>query len=961
MKQRLFWLLGATACLFLSALSFPITMEIDTRLQSYQEIIERSLPGKYLVSTVSYASDVHFDKAEFEYLTDLHHGVTVDSAMLTRAVSYLIKKNIFEHIQVTLQQDATGAVALVMNLTGFWTLEKLTIRGLWFGKDQYRYIYSIGTGEQFSTAKHADAMQTIKSTIRDEGYLNPLVDDTIVYDTKTKRVRVTVTINKRERFSINHVNLAINNGEEAVRDDIEREFAQAITGKHCTRVILDQEVECLRAMLVKRGYIYVDIKLDKKIDYEHSSVDIVCTIDLNKKREFVFFGNNFFSSSQLLGSILDFGRSALVLPPSILAQELVDIYKQKGFWHISVEPREETGRVFFVIHEGERVAIKDVMIKNSVHISPEQLVKKTLQPLANSSYYDEDVLQRGLNAMTNFYRNEGFFNAAITKQERVALDAKQSLYKYIVTVEEGERFFVKRVTIDRYSTLCQECPGVDDAEHGIAVPYTKDLVDNQRNWIEKQLHKEGKKQAAIKAEIVPHDNHTVDIIWHINVRDHEKLYGKTVIVGNHTLPYDIVMREIAIPEGTPINPLTTKKNVDQLKALNVFDSVSLYPDQANDLGIERALLLNLTEGERFEVRCRAGLGLQQMRWPFTFSSMTYKLGGAFIMKNPTNSGDICKLDLDFTRAHRDVVLQYRRPWIFGLPIRTSLELYSNLYRQQGFFYDRENWYFLSQTGFLASVSGDTRLCNMTTNFGLEWMKLWINPEYQSIEDRIARAFNIDQRLLSNYVPYIFVEPTVIFDYLDHPLNPTYGSFTLLSWKGMLPLARCEQVKPWLSKWLLEQSFFYPLQQVVLMARLRLGYILAQNIRHVFLNERFYLGGAHSLRSYYTDCTPPLGSFQDCNGCTHCVPQGGLVLANLILEARIPIIGNLSGTVFQEFGVLGSGIKKTACYSGPLAATGFGMWYNTPVGPLRCDIGWKWSCQKPFNKSYAWFFSLGHIF
>ena len=85
------------------------------------------------------------------------------------------------------------------------------------------------------------------------------------------------------------------------------------------------------------------------------------------------------------------------------------------------------------------------------------------------------------------------------------------------------------------------------------------------------------------------------------------------------------------------------------------------------------------------------------------------------------------------------------------------------------------------------------------------------------------------------------------------------------------------------------------------------------------------------------------------------------MVNACFEARIPIYAGLKGVIFQDFGALSHTRFADLKAQGVLAGTGFGLLYNTPMGPLRFDIGWKWKCPEPFNRSYAWFLSLGQIF
>lgn len=86
------------------------------------------------------------------------------------------------------------------------------------------------------------------------------------------------------------------------------------------------------------------------------------------------------------------------------------------------------------------------------------------------------------------------------------------------------------------------------------------------------------------------------------------------------------------------------------------------------------------------------------------------------------------------------------------------------------------------------------------------------------------------------------------------------------------------------------------------------------------------------------------------------------MVNVNAELRIPLFGALGTVLFQDFGWLSNNTQSVIAGGTLLAGTGFGIRYLTPIGPLRFDIGWKWSCHGGcFKNSYAWYLSLGHMF
>ena len=107
--------------------------------------------------------------------------------------------------------------------------------------------------------------------------------------------------------------------------------------------------------------------------------------------------------------------------------------------------------------------------------------------------------------------------------------------------------------------------------------------------------------------------------------------------------------------------------------------------------------------------------------------------------------------------------------------------------------------------------------------------------------------------------------------------------------------------------------------------------------------------------------PPLGCFTDEDGKKYEVPRGGKTSIQANFEIRFPLMNSVGAVLFQDFGTLIGQSADGFEVSDLLAATGFGLRYNTPFGPLRFDVGWKWHVHDPARHSYAWFLALGHAF
>ncbi|MEN8688555.1 MAG: BamA/TamA family outer membrane protein [Desulfobacterales bacterium] len=96
-------------------------------------------------------------------------------------------------------------------------------------------------------------------------------------------------------------------------------------------------------------------------------------------------------------------------------------------------------------------------------------------------------------------------------------------------------------------------------------------------------------------------------------------------------------------------------------------------------------------------------------------------------------------------------------------------------------------------------------------------------------------------------------------------------------------------------------------------------------------KRLYLGGSDTVRGYAYQELPPL----DRNG----DPIGGQSSFNASVEARFPIYKELSGVTFLDTGLLDKDPFRLN-FSDMLYTCGVGLRYNTVIGPIRVDFGYK---------------------
>ncbi len=70
-----------------------------------------------------------------------------------------------------------------------------------------------------------------------------------------------------------------------------------------------------------------------------------------------------------------------------------------------------------------------------------------------------------------------------------------------------------------------------------------------------------------------------------------------------------------------------------------------------------------------------------------------------------------------------------------------------------------------------------------------------------------------------------------------------------------------------------------------------------------------------------------------------LPLGGFTLWEAGLELRFPLAGDLSGAVFSDASDVSSR-RLSFRFNRPHLSVGLGLRYDTPVGPVRVDLGYR---------------------
>jgi outer membrane protein assembly complex protein YaeT len=938
---------------------------VDCMKPDYEQQVNTYIPASQKLLELVFIADFSIDEQELLMITGLKKGELVSAQEILVAIFYLEQKVRFAEINLEINQVNEG-IKIIFHLAGQMIFSRLHVHGYLTSKFKYKNAYVLNEGDFFDLSKHQHSLKNIEKIFREEGYFKGVIKDTIFYDDKKKSVIVDLSLEKKSCCKVEEVILHLH-GEAFDADEllqikkkIEHFCLAKLKNKYCSQKLIEKHKEHLEKFLSRRGLLYSQIQVKTDVS---ELIRVIVTIELNRKKEIVFLGNHYFSKEDFIEKMLLYGKSAWHFPASIISDELKQMYHEKGFWAVEITTNEEDGKVFCIINEGRRVRIVGVEYQGTKAFSQERLTTEILKGQLINKLFDKKKYDTQKQKIIDFYKNNGYWDVAIEQDHFHLLHDNPEQCIISLQVNEGAQKLLKSITVLGYPEIEKELSAI--FVENSAIPFNYSLLVDQKNAIQTALKNKGYKNINVSYQLHEAENGTT-LAWIVTLEKDVSKFGRAILVGDSLIAYHKLLREFTFNPGEVWDRKKLDAATDRLRGLGVFDSVHIYPGQILDQNNERPILIKLVDADKYEARLR--VGFQQIGKNLWFKrGFGYKVGGSFFVNNPFKAGDKIAINADATPYYGEYSMQYLYPWLFGLPIRSEVKAYSNQYRQPLYAGGSSSLYRATQQGFLLG---------MTRNFEKHTLGLASGIELTGIHDKntdvknVAQVIDYAQDLLNKKNTFIYLEPSFLYHNLDTILNPTAGFKSTVSCKGMIDFAS----KASFFKFLLEQSWYKQIiPRAVLAVRARAGHVFNQSFTNLVPIERFYLGGVNSIRGYYRDYCPPLGSLDEpiqdnhaglpkqAEGLWKYAPQGGRTMIAFNAELRLNMYQSFDVAFFTDMGVLfkDSLDKPEENFAG---GSGFGLRYNTPIGPLRFDIAWKWKIKyQDFEPAYIWYLTFGQAF
>jgi outer membrane protein insertion porin family/translocation and assembly module TamA len=564
-------------------------------------------------------------------------------------------------------------------------------------------------------------------------------------------------------------------------------------------------------------------------------------------------------------------------------------------------------------------------------------------PWTDRPVFDRTLLEDDLERIVVFYRDRGYRGARVVDHD-VRIDEARRIADVTIRIEEGPVTTIETMALEGFGlmpaavleSLRERMP----ASAGAAAARA-DIAASAQIAL-RALEDRGYPFASVQVREDPAAANHVRIVLRATPGEQAR-FGDAEVVGNQRVDGGIVRRELAYGEGDLFRRTAMTESQRRLVNLELFEFVSIEP--VGEAPVDGVVPTRITVAEGNPQRTQLSFGYgteEQVRGEITWRHVNF-FGGARTV------GTHAK----WSSLDRGVQVDFLQPYAFSSGLSAAL--------------DAEYWrtdeaaFTVDSRGVRAALGGDP---------GPFWswsLELSTRHERNRISDAALADPTLRDDLIALGLDPGTGEQSGVLTMWSAAAERSTSTNALSPARGYVLAARIEQAGGWLPGSFAfvnlhgEGRHYWPLGGGVIVAsRVRLGSISPIGAgSNIPFFKRYFLGGSTSLRGWGRYEVSPLSP----GG----LPLGGQSLTETSIELRLPLAGQLAGTLFADAGRVGRrswdfGLQDL------LYDVGAGLRYASPIGPLRVDLGYQLTPieglrieGQPERRRWRIHFSVGEAF
>ena len=548
-------------------------------------------------------------------------------------------------------------------------------------------------------------------------------------------------------------------------------------------------------------------------------------------------------------------------------------------------------------------------------------------PFGEKYYFNREQFEADLKRITAFYQDRGFPDARVRSFD-VNLNQDQTSVDIVVNVDEGQPIRVERVVFEGIDELPEGHRQTLEAQIPLKVgqPLDRALLQASREGVLDELRDHGYPYANVRvSETQGSSDRERVVVLHAEPGTLAH-FGRVEVEGTATVSDRIVRRQLTYRPGDLFQQSKVIESQRSLYALELFKFANVNSVETGEQTAEVPTRVTVTEGKHQKVNFGLGYGSEEKARAEIDWRHVNVLGGA------RTAGVLAR----YSGLDRGVKLSFNEPYFFSRHYTFGLtgQIWHN--DEPAFRLDTSGGRATLARRFTRGVQrGSSR--NTETSLALTYANEW--EDYEISEDTLNDPTQRDELIALGLDPNTGAGHGRLSALMLDGGRNTTGNL-LDARHGYVASLHFEQAGQWLRgdfdyyELTAEGRYYHTISdRAVIAVRARLGSIdglggLEADV--VPFYKRYFLGGATNLRGWGRFEVSPLSEGD---------PIGGQSTLNFSTEVRVPIWKNVSGVVFLDGGNVWANpwdfnLNDLRYDVGP------GIRYNTPIGPLRFDLGFQ---------------------
>ncbi len=864
-------------------------------------------------------------------MTGLRTGMPFSARSIRKTLKPLYQTGLFKDVQIEAEPSENG-VALKFIFIEKVFISKIHLTGHTLSTQKVFKALDLREGEEFSAETWRKALSRLLNFYHRQGYFQPQITLNATPQARKNIVNLEVQVQQGNRARFGKIIFTGNR----VLPDVLLYFTLGVAEGYYEADRIEKGLDKLNQLYQKRGYIQATMG-PPELSYEEKKQKVSITIPIEAGVQVkVHFRGNFekqtFSWKRTLEQQLLI-KEERSIDTNILDESherLVQYFKNQGYLFARVtyvrqnQPEKGLVNITFEIDSGHPVLLMSIRFEGNEKISTQELRKVIQTPTTGiliPHVVQEKTIQADMKALQAYYQGHGFLQSRL--KNTLDFNPEKDRASLVFQIEEGAQTLIDQIEFEGNITFSNsELLLVSGLKTHI--PYDIARAREAEFRILSHYSKKGYAYAQVGHTPEFEDEKQKVTLHYLITEDQPAFVGKIFLQGSTFTEDHVILRELLIHPNDPYDEEKIRLSEQRLYRLGFLGEVRLNPTSEEKQYI-RDLLLSVKERKAGAVEF--GLGYGEIERFRGFTEISHR--------NLFGTGRRLSLRTELSTIEEKYTLNYKEPWVFSLAMDG----------RAGLVYQKEEL----KTFDRRTIGGTIGLDKSFT----EQAKGSVQYQYEQnkcedIEDVAVLTPEDRQRVTVGTI-----SPSLIRDSRDDPFDPTSGAVNGIIVKDGAKILGSEVQ---FVKVTLQSSWYQSLSKWLVLAFSGRGGMAQKfgETEAIHCSERFFLGGRSTIRGYGRDSVGVPN--QTLIGLK---PTGGNAMLLVNGELRFRLLKRLGVVLFLDGGNVWVEYPDIQL-SDFKYSTGAGIRFNTPVGPLRLDWGYKLNRELGESPSEL-HFTLGHTF